>query len=152
MVEGVKELVEQEINAIKEIGLNRENLESLFKLVDIHKDICEEAMLEKEENMNYGRRRRNSRTGRYMEGGNYGKRYNEGEEMIDRMSEGYQEYHEGIGEYHRSGDYGAKDEGMESLEYMLDSMVKFYEHIMKEAETAEETELVRKYVRKLKDM
>ncbi len=159
MVEGVLELVEQEITCIRDAGLNKENLDMLFKLVDIHKDIIKEKMMEKEEeNMynygrgEYGRRRRDSR-GRYMEG-EYGRRGNfrdKSEEMFERMQEGYNEYNEAMGEYNR-GNYNAKDEGIESLEYMLESFVQFFEYIQKNAENEEEVELIKKYAKKIKEM
>lgn len=160
MVEGVLELVEQEITCIKDAGLNKENLDTLFKLVDIHKDIIKEKMMEKEEqNMynygrgDYGRRRRDSR-GRFMEDGEYGRRGNYRDrsgEMFERMQEGYSDYSEAMGEYSR-GNYGAKEEGMESLEYMLESLVQFFEHIQKNAENQEEVEMIKKYARKIKEM
>lgn len=108
----------------------------------------------------YGRRRRDSR-GRYMEGDEYGRRgnfRNSGNyghyphEMMDRMAEGYEGYMEGMEEFRRGGNYGAKDEGMEALEYMLNSVVEFFEYIMSETDSQEEMELVKKYAKKIKEM
>lgn len=105
----------------------------------------------------YGRRRRDSR-GRYRESEEYGRRGNfrnyghYPNEMMDRMADGYEGYMEGMEEFRRGGDYGAKDEGMEALEYMLKSVVDFFEYIQSETDSQEEMELVKKYAKKIKEM
>ena len=141
----ILEMVEKEIEGYKEMGLNKENIHTLYELVDIRKDLKEGQKMRYNEDEYYGRRRRDSR-GRYMDGRRHP------HEMIDRMYEGYNGYEEGREEYRRSGNYGAKSEGMESLEYMLESFVQFYEHLMENAENPEEVELIKKYVRKIKEM
>ena len=73
-------------------------------------------------------------------------------EYFDRMMDGYEDYTEGMERYHRSGNYGDHDKGMESLEYMLDGIVGFVEHLQNNMETPEEVELIKKYVKKIKDM
>lgn len=160
----VKEAIKKEIDTICEEGIDKDNLEALYKMVDIHKDIMQEELMKKEMEeidmryndgysrrgyngynddgtTSYGRRRRDSRG-----------RYKAGDEMMERMSDGYSGYEEGKEEYHRSGNYNAKEDGMESLEYMLQSMVEFFEYIQSQADNQEEVELVKKYARKIKEM
>lgn len=116
----IKEKAEQAIKTVAEQGLNNNNIDFLYKAVDIHKDLCNEKYWEvKEEyymygnydDMNYGRRGvRGTGRGRYSEG-SYGRRgvpgtgrgRYRGEEMLDEMS-----YH--YGNYHNSGNYGAKED------------------------------------------
>ena len=114
------EKTEQVIKTVAEQGLNNNNIDFLYKAVDIHKDLCnEEYWKAKEEyymygnydDMSYGRRGvRGTGRGRYSEG-SYGRRgvpgtgrgRYRGEEMLDEMS-----YH--YGNYHNSNNYGAKED------------------------------------------
>lgn len=114
------EKTEQAIKTIAEQGLNNNNIDFLYKAVDIHKDLCNENYWKAKEeyymygnydDMSYGRRGvRGTGRGRYSEG-SYGRRgvpgtgrgRYRGEEMLDEMS-----YH--YGNYHNSGNYGAKED------------------------------------------
>lgn len=114
------EKTEQAIKTVAEQGLNNNNIDFLYKAVDIHKDLCnEEYWKAKEEyymygnydDMSYGRRGvKGTGRGRYSEG-SYGRRgvpgtgrgRYRGEAMLDEMS-----YH--YGNYHNSGNYGAKED------------------------------------------
>ena len=128
--EKVKNKVEDKIKQIIDVGIQLDNVDYLYKLIDIHKDIENEDYwkvkkegivmryntnygrddYDREEYGNYGRRGRDSR-GRYMARGNY-----RGEEMIDDMREMYGDYSESREEYDR-GNYGAKEDTMKSLDY-----------------------------------
>lgn len=175
--ECIKEETEKVIECILEDGIRKENIDFLYKVVDIHKDIANENYWKvKEEDIkmryntgygNYGRdeygeygrgRRRDSR-GRYMEGGynergNYsagrGRRYR-GHDMIDEMSDHYGNYSESRESANR-GNYNAKEDTMKSLEYMLESMVDFVEMLKEEANSQEEMELIRHYTKKISEM
>lgn len=114
------EKTEQAIKTVAEQGLNNNNIDFLYKAVNLHKDLCNENYWKvKEEyymygnydDMSYGRRGvRGTGRGRYSEG-SYGRRgvpgtgrgRYRGEEMLDEMS-----YH--YGNYHNSGNYGAKED------------------------------------------
>lgn len=114
------EKTEQAIKTVVEQGLNNNNIDFLYKAVDIHKDLCNENYWKAKEeyymygnydDMSYGRRGvRGTGRGRYSEG-SYGRRgvpgtgrgRYRGEEMLDEMS-----YH--YGNYHNSGNYGAKED------------------------------------------
>ena len=164
----IKECVKKEIDKIMKDGIGQHNLEALYKLVDIHKDIENEEywrfkeggdnMYDREE---YGaRRRERDSRGRYREGGRdsyggrgrgdgSGTRY--GARIYDIM-DGWEEYKDGMDEYRDRGSYGAKEKGLESLEFMLDAFVKWFEDISRDAETQEEVDLIKKYAKKIREM
>ena len=83
--ENINKQVEEKINSILKDGVKQANVDYLYKLVDIHKDIANEEYWEENkedtdmrykgynrdeyrDSGNYGRRSRDSR-GRYQEGG-----------------------------------------------------------------------------------
>lgn len=170
----VKEQVEEKINNIMTQGIKPENIDNLYKLVDIHKDLANEEYWKIKEGGNemryrygnytneYGResygedmysggRIRDSR-GRYMERGGSGRRGNyRGHDMLDNMYENYGEYSESREEYKR-GNYGAKGDTMKSLEYMLESVVDFMEMLKEDASSKEEVDLIKKYSKKISEM
>lgn len=170
-MEKLKELVEKELKSMEESGIDSGNIDVVYKLVDIHKDIeNEEYWKAKKEAMEmryngdyegygegYGRRRRDSR-GRYMagsrggsRGGSYGRHMPYPEMYMDRMMEGMDGYMEGREQYNR-GNYNGKDQSVESLEKMLEGIVAFVEEIQNDPEQHEEKEVVNHYIRKLKEM
>ena len=158
MDDKVKELVEKGINKTIEDGIQTSNLDTLSKLVDIYKDIANIEHWKKEEENDmrydrryrdyirepysrepYGRRRRDSR-GRYM-----------GDEMMNDMHEAYRDYSDGREEMNM-GNYGAKDDTMKSLEYMMQSVVQFIEMLERDANSQEEVEMIKDYTRKISEM
>ncbi len=167
--EKVNEQVVEKINAIAEEGIKQTNVDYLGKLVDIHKDLAnEDYWNEKKEDMamrygNYGRgtrrgrsygdtapmygrgRRRDSR-GRYMTG----RDYPEGspEEMIDEMYEQYSNYAEGK-EQGRRGNYGAKEDSMQSLDAMMQAICEFIDALKEDADNEGEIQLIEHYARKI---
>lgn len=165
IIKELGKMVEEQLKLLQEEGINMQNLDALGKLVDIKKDLAKiEHYKKEEENMyresygNYGRRSRDSR-GRYSEGGygNYGRRgvdakyresgnsYGAGEEMLDEMYRGYENYRE-------SSNYGAEEDGMRSLNMMLQSAYEFVEHLSEEAKSQEEMELIKKWTRKMSEI
>lgn len=107
-------------------------------------------------NGNYGARRRDSR-GRYM--GEYGRRgvagtgrggYN-GYDYLDDMNEHYSNYNEGK-EAYRRGNYGAGEDSMKSLDYMLKSVCQFMKMLKEDADSQEEMELIQEYARKIGEL
>lgn len=159
-----KEEVERIIKQITENGLQTANVELLYKLIDIHKDIENESYWkEKEENEMYrgrdyfmddsynGGRSRDSR-GRYMD--SYGRRgvpgtgrgRYRGEEMIDEMGRHYGDYSEG------RETYGNDRETEKSFDKMLQSLEDFTYLIMQEADSPDKIEKVRMTARKISEM
>ena len=153
-----KEEVEKLIKQITESGLQVANVELLYKLIDIHKDINnEEYWKKKKENMMYrdydnysGGRSRDSR-GRYMD--SYGRRgvpgtgrgRYRGYDMIEEMGEHYGDYSEG------RDNYGNDRETEKSFDKMLQSLEDFTYLIMQEADSQDKIEKVRKTARKISE-
>ncbi|MDY5984625.1 MAG: hypothetical protein SPI94_04055 [Candidatus Onthovivens sp.] len=158
LIPKTKEEVEKLIKQITESGLQVANVELLYKLIDIHKDIeNEEYWKKKEENMMYrdydnysGGRSRDSR-GRYMD--SYGKRgvpgtgrgRYRGYDMIEEMGEHYGDYSEG------RDNYGNDRETEKSFDKMLQSLEDFTYLIMQEADSPDKIEKVRKTARKISE-
>ena len=160
-----KSEVERIIKQITENGLQTANVELLYKLIDIHKDIeNEKYWKEKEEESMYrgrdyfmddsynGGRSRDSR-GRYMDS-SYGRRgvpgtgrgRYRGYDMIEEMGEHYGDYSEG------RDNYGNDRETEKSFDKMLQSLEDFTYLIMQEADSQDKIEKVRKTARKISEM
>lgn len=160
-----KSEVERIIKQITENGLQTANVELLYKLIDIHKDIeNEKYWKEKEEESMYrgrdyfmddsynGGRSRDNR-GRYMDG-SYGRRgvpgtgrgRYRGYDMIEEMGEHYGDYSEG------RDTYGNDRETEKSFDKMLQSLEDFTYLIMQEADSQDKIEKVRKTARKISEM
>ena len=145
------------------------NYEALGELIDIHKDIINEEywcykMEEGEESMygNYGR----GSYGNYGEygRGNYGRdsygrdEYNargrsrdsrgryRGHDYLDEIYDYYSRYSEGRQRY------GANEDTMKSLKYMLKSMEDFARMLKEEAESEEEVEMIRQTAQRIAQM
>ena len=165
LIPKAKEEVEKLIKQITESGLQVANVELLYKLIDIHKDMAnEEYWKEKEEESMYrgrdyfmddsynGGRSRDSR-GRYMDG-SYGRRgvpgtgrgRYRGYDMIEEMGEHYGDYSEG------RDTYGNDRETEKSFDKMLQSLEDFTYLIMQEADSQDKIEKVRKTARKIREM
>lgn len=159
-----KSEVERIIKQITENGLQTANVELLYKLIDIHKDIeNEKYWKEKEEESMYrgrdyfmddsynGGRSRDSR-GRYMDG-SYGRRgvpgtgrgRYRGYDMIEEMGEHYGDYSEG------RDTYGNDRETEKSFDKMLQSLEDFTYLIMQEADSQDKIEKVKKTARKISE-
>ena len=158
--EKLNEKLEEKICKLIEEDISPNNIEMLDMLIDIHKDIANEEYWEKKgESMRY------SNYGRGYNEGSYGRRgYGEygargrdsrgryrGHDYIDEMYGEYGNYEEGRQEYNR-GNYGAKNDTLKSLEYMLESMVGFVEMLKSEAGSQEEMELIRRYTQQIAQM
>lgn len=168
-----KKQVEDKIKNIIETGIKPENLDNLYKLVDIHKDIANENYWEaKEENImryeNYGRGNYNEGS-QYSNYGNYGE-YSEGygargrerdsqgrfkgrmngryrgEEMMDEMMYHYGNYSAGREQY------GADQKTMESFKYMLKSFKDYYKHLKNEASSQQEVKMLEDTAREIAEM
>ena len=133
----------ESINKIIDEGLNTSNIELLYKLVDIYKDVKEV------ESMNYGEygRRagydaygRNS-YGNYGEYGEYG-RSNYGRQGRDMRYRGDDELDRMYGEYGRYQEsrnrYGTGEEADKSFHYMVKSLQDFIKVLHEEAETPQQ--------------
>ena len=155
-----QEEVEKLIKTVTENGLQASNVQLLYQLIDIHKDIENEKYWKNKEGaMRYmredygpedyrGGRSRDSR-GRYM-GDRRSESYR-GQRVLDEMYNGYRNYNDGKEEYNR-GNYGARNETMRSLEGMLESVTDFIEMLQNDASSQEEVDMIKHYTRKISEM
>ena len=167
VIDKVTEEVDKTIKRIMEQGVQTNNVDFLYKMIDIKKDIAEIEKEEQEmmygnygnygeynENGNYnGGRRRDSR-GRFMESGSYGRRgvkgtgrgRYRGEEMMDEMMYHYGNYSEGREQY------GADQETMKSFQYMLKAFKDYYKHLKQEASSQQEVQMLEDVAREISEM
>jgi hypothetical protein len=168
VIDKVTEEVDKSIKRIMEQGVQTNNIDFLYKMIDVKKDIAE---IEKEEqemmysnygnydnygeyDRSYGGGRRRDSIGRYMEGGSYGRRgvkgtgrgRYRGEEMMDEMAYHYGNYNEGREQY------GADEETMKSFKYMLKSFKDYYKHLKEEASSQQEVKMLEDVAREISEM
>lgn len=148
--ESIKSDIEKTLGDISNEGISRDNVDYVFKLVDIHKDLNQEDYWEVKkmyyrdsrrydydrDDMSYGRRTRDRR-GRYK-----------GHDMIDEMSDYYGKYMET-----RDGrSYGGREDSVKSLDYMMASVYDFVCMLEEDAKSDEEMDIIRKYARKISEL
>lgn len=167
-----------ELHKVEGTGINSSNLDVIYKLASITKNLMKIEEKEREEEEMYGEYRergygaRDSR-GRYREGGYNGDGYpdrysgyndshgrervpmremyghDRWSEQLDRFMDGADAYQYGRSRYRDSGDTGRLHEGLEKLMYGVCMLV---ESTMDFAETPEEKDIIRKHIQKLKTM
>ena len=163
--EEITQQIEEKIKEISTEKVNTSNVDYLYRLVDIHKDLKNEEYWKEKIDMyregygnydNYsdynGGRRRDSR-GRYMEGESYGRRgvkgtgrgRYRGEEMMDEMAYHYGNYSEGSA-------YGAEGEAMESLSNLMESAYEYFKDLKENANSPEEIKMMEHYFKKMGQM
>lgn len=162
--EKIKCIIEKEIDQLADDGVNEGNLDILFKLVDIDKDL---------ENIDYWNvkkeaiKMRYNDYDRYSEGGygegRYGRRgvpgtgrgryrgHDDGEEMIEDMRDSYSAYSESRSSYNR-GNYGAEQDGMKALEDTMEIFTEFAQKMIQEVDSPEAKQIVKKHLRKISQM
>ena len=119
-------------------NLDAADIDYLSKVVDIYKDIKEVQNMNNY--WNYGEYNDYGRRG-------YDAKYR-GESYMDGMRGSYRNYEEARNEYNR-GNYGAKEDGLKELEYMMHAAIKFIKMVKEEATSPEEQKIVRKHIAKL---
>lgn len=153
----VKEKTEKIIDKLLEEGIRLENIDFLYKMIDIHKDIANEEYWEvkKEgikmryndnygyyEDNRYGRRMRDSR-GRYM-GNDY--RYRGNTDTLRTLISSYDAY------CADRESYSGKGNTITTLDYMLQSVVEFMQMLKHDADSQEEVDLIRHYAKQISEM
>ena len=161
----IKDLVVKELEEFSdEEELDDKDLDILYKLVDIDKDL---------ENIDYWKvkkevmKMRYNNYGGYSDGGysegSYGRRgvpgtgrgryrsYSEGEEMLEDMRESYGAYSESRNAYSR-GNYGAGQESMKALEDTMELFTEFTQKMIQEVDSPEAKQIVRKHLRRISQM
>lgn len=153
------EQIEKKLEELSKQGIQQSNVDYIFKLVDIKKDIKKMEKME-ENNMyrgydgygNYdgyddrmrGYGRNYSDSGSYGRG--YGRRYR-GHDMIDEMGQHYGTYMES----REGGRYGGP-ETAKSFDYMLKSAKDFFRHLKQEAKSPEEFDKIKMTAREISEM
>ena len=158
-IDKIKCTVQKELEQLVSKELDTDTLDMLYKLVDIDKDLA---------NMDYWNVKKEVMQMRYNDYGDYsegryGRRgvpgsgrgryrgHNYGEEMLDEMREHYGEYSESMSAYSR-GNYNAGQDGMRALENAMEIFTEFSQKMIREAETPEEKQIIKKYLRKISQM
>lgn len=159
----IKNMIAKELSQFGNTDLDRNELDVLYKLVDICKDL---------ENIDYWNvkkevmKMRYNEYGDYSEGGygNYGRRgvpgtgrsryragsYSEGEEMLENMRDSYSAYSESRS-YSR-GNYGAEQESMKALEDTMELFTEFAQKMIQEVDSPEAKQIIKKHLRKISQM
>ena len=138
MEERLIKQAEKSIEKLLKEGLTTNNLDILYKLTDIYKDIKEV------ENMNYGNYGRRPGYDSYGEYNNYGEygRENYGRRGRDMRYRGDEELDRMAGEYGRYMEsrsrYGAGEETDKSFHYMVKALEDFIKVLHEEAETPQQ--------------
>ena len=98
---------------------------------------------------NYGMDRSYGRRGRPMNAPRDSRgRYRGPEEKMHEMMEHYGNYSAASDAVNR-GNYGAEQDSMRALEYMLESVCQFMDMLERDAGSQEETQMIKKYARKI---
>lgn len=154
----IKEKIDKKLEELSKQEITTQNIDNLYKLVDIHKDIANEEYWKEDimryRNYNaggnydneygdeYGRRGVSGTGRRYR--GNYGARGVDakyrGEEIMDDMYGAYQEYNDS------KEMYGADKETMESFKYMIKSFKDYYKHLKENASSQEEIQILKQAI------
>lgn len=153
--------VEKELENIADKGLSSSNLDTTFKLIDIYKDIKEADYYDSQVGASYGAQRRDSR-GRYMGDRDSWKnekwdsdRSHEYENLgpmkryFDRLGDEMDTYNMNRGRY-RKGDSSTRIE--DGIDMVMDAIHKMVECLYDYSETAQEKEIVRKHIDKMKSL
>lgn len=161
----IKEMVVKELEQFSDTtDLHGDELDVLYKLVDIDKDL---------ENIDYWKvkkevmKMRYNDYGDYSEGGysegRYGRRgvpgtgrgryrgHDDGEDMIEDMKYSYSAYSESRNAYGR-GNYGAEQESMEALEDTMRLFTEFAQKMIQEVDSPEAKQIIKKHLRKISQM
>lgn len=177
VVKKLDEEVDKSIKRVIEQGVQTNNVDFLYKMIDIKKDIAE---IEKEEEEmmyraggsyregSYGRGSYRAggsgggSYGEYGESGNYGRRgvpgSGRGRYRGGRGSGRYRGeemmdemmYH--YGNYAEGGQYGADGEAMESLNNLMESAYEYFKDLKENANSPEEIKMMEHYFKKMGEM
>lgn len=147
MEDKLMEKTKKSIEKILNEGITTNNLDHLYKLIDIYKDAKE---VESMNNYgNYGRGGNYGEYGNYGNYGNYGENYGEygrggnyGRRGYDRKYRGEEELERMSGEYGRYQEsrnrYGAGEETDKSFHYMVKALEDFIRVLNEEADTPQQ--------------
>lgn len=144
MEDKITKYTEKYIEEILKEDLNSNNLENLYKLIDIYKDAKEVESMNYGNYNGYGANYGNYGRENYGRGGygNYGEYGNYGRRGVDARYRGDEELDRMAGEYGRYQEsrnrYGAGEETNKSFHYMVKSLEDFIKVLEEEAETPQQ--------------
>lgn len=162
--EELKSKVETLLETFIKEGINVENLDLVYKLVDIHKDLSNEEYWKEKINMRYRGYSEGGTVGAYSEGsfgrrgvpgtgrGSYGRRgvpgtgrgRYRGEEMMEEMQYHYGNYSE--------GGFSGEDNKMEALNNLMESAYEYFENLFENAGSSGEKNVIQHYLKKLAEL
>lgn len=163
----LKDMVKKELKSFEEQGINSSNLPTISELVDVLKDMYEIDEKRGEYDMRYQRSgmrnyygptyreyddRMNYQDDSYNYPGRRPYRHSPMEylfEKINRLMENMEYYIDGKDRYHDGAHSGHMTEGLEKTMYAVCTLI---ESLMDSAETAEEKEIIRKHIEKIKNI
>lgn len=165
VLDELKKKVEEQLKKAVDQGVQVNNIDYVYKLTDIHKDIENEKYWVKkgEEEMRYNEgynegygRRGVPGTGRYR--GDYGRRgvpgsgrgRYRGEDAMMEMQEAYEEYNEAYSEA-MNGNYGAEGGMVKSAEGIMRSVTEIVKELA-EADVPEVMHVIQKYTKKMSEI
>ncbi len=178
----LRENAEKELKAIEEKGLNTNNVDNAYKLVEIVKGIDKINMMQdgggysrdgySRDMEDYSRERGGySRNGDYSREGNYSNDYDNGNSYrrgrnqrngqymhrpnYSRLSgddTDMDEYRNRKREYSNSRDEGSKGRMLDALEDFMCGVSSMVKQICRDADCREEREIVKKYAREIAEM
>lgn len=160
----LKELVAKGINNIIEDGIQADEIDTLGKLVDIHKDLANEEYWQKKKediNMRYNYDEYNEYGRRGVPGTgrrNYGRRgvpgtgrgRYRGEDTIEEMQEMYDNYNEANEEVNR-GNYGAENDMVKSVDGIMRNICEIVEELA-DSGNPEVMHIIKKHTKKISEM
>jgi len=160
MHEKIEKKAEESIKKILDEGITTNNLDHLYKLVDIYKDAKEVESMNNYGNYGnygeyYGRGPGHGAYGEYNRG--YGE-YNDGygRRGVDSKYRGYGHLDRMYNEYGRYSEgrerYGANEDTKRSLKYMLESMEDFARMLKEDAKSQEEVQMIRETAQRIAQM
>ena len=161
ILEQLNKQIEQIIKKISSEEINENDVDLLYKLIDIHNDIANENYWKKKEEFmmyrdyddyNYGRRGvpgTGRSYGRRGVPGTGRKRYR-GDYAIDEMRENYMNYSDANEETMR-GNYGAEGDMIKSVEEIMKNVYEIVEELS-ESNSPDVEQIIKKYARKISEM
>lgn len=171
-------IIEEELRKISEKGLNTNNLETAYKLIDMYKDLKNtdywEVKSEYYMDMMGGgyseRGRKRDSMGRYSRDGGMNTGYDNGSSYESRMmghpnrgysrnyggysgNDRYDEYMDSKQSYRSSGNSPeCKQRLMDTLEDYMDDFSKKMEEMLRDSDCAEERTTIKRYLDKIKNL